>query len=91
MPLTAARCRQIRRVPPLGSAGGHRGRDGGDDRSRCDPLHIISLPPLVDKKGYSFTALKGTEDVVSADKGFNAKAAPTSFVIDRTGRIISSE
>ena len=44
--------------------------------------------PLIDKKGYSFTPLKGTEDITTADKGFNAKGAPTNFVIDRTGRIV---
>jgi thiol-disulfide isomerase/thioredoxin len=44
--------------------------------------------PLIDKKGYSFTPLKGTEEITSAEKGFNAGAAPTNFVIDRTGRIV---
>jgi thiol-disulfide isomerase/thioredoxin len=44
--------------------------------------------PLIDKKRYSFTPLKGTEDITSADKGFNANGAPTNFVIDRAGRIV---
>jgi thiol-disulfide isomerase/thioredoxin/Flp pilus assembly protein TadD len=44
--------------------------------------------PLVERKKYTFTPLKGTDEVTGAEHGFNAKGAPTNFIIDRDGRIV---
>jgi thiol-disulfide isomerase/thioredoxin len=41
--------------------------------------------PRVEKMGYSFTPLKGTDKV---RKDFTVKGAPANFVIDRRGRIV---
>jgi len=44
--------------------------------------------PRIEKMGYSFTPLKGTDSVTKGDKGFGVRGAPTNFVIDRKGRIV---
>jgi thiol-disulfide isomerase/thioredoxin len=46
--------------------------------------------PRIEKMGYSFTPLKGTDSVTKGKGaiGFNVAGAPTNFVIDRKGRIV---
>jgi thiol-disulfide isomerase/thioredoxin len=46
--------------------------------------------PRIEKMGYSFTPLKGTDSVTKGKgaQGFNVAGAPTNFVIDRKGRIV---
>jgi thiol-disulfide isomerase/thioredoxin len=44
--------------------------------------------PRIEKMGYSFTPLKGTDSVVKGAAGYGVKGEPTNFVIDRKGRIV---
>jgi thiol-disulfide isomerase/thioredoxin len=46
--------------------------------------------PRIEKMGYSFTPLRGTDSVTKGKGaiGFNVQGAPTNFVIDRKGRIV---
>lgn len=43
--------------------------------------------PFMQKTQYSFTPLKGT-DAVTGPKGYNVKAYPANFLIDRSGRLV---
>lgn len=43
---------------------------------------------VIEKKRYSFIALKGTEAVQGAKSGYAVRVEPTNFVIDRSGKIV---
>ena len=48
----------------------------------------VYVLPRIEKMGYSFTPLKGTDSVVKGAAGYGVKGEPTNFVIDRKGRIV---
>lgn len=56
--------------------------------TRPDEDEIVSQ--LMEKLGYTFTSLKGSEHVQGKEHGYEVHAVPSNFLIDRSGKILYS-
>jgi thiol-disulfide isomerase/thioredoxin len=56
--------------------------------TRPEEDHLV--PQLMEKLGYTFTPLKGNEDVKGKETGYDVYAVPSNFLIDRSGKILYS-